>query len=255
MVLPPEIYGFPIQLFKAKFTNFIDRSKAQQILLSGRTLNMSILAPISGIRYDKSINNTEQAKAICDYITRNQITPNEYVIHANAIASSLVFSPDADNFESALQDIGNLIGFISTRPEKETYGEGPDNLWAMGNNKYFVIECKSAAIAETISKDYCNQLGGAIRWFSNEYGRSCSATPVMVHKATTIDRQATAVPNMRIITCEKLEYLKKNINEFVIAVSQNENWLDERKINNLLNQYKLRSNNICDNYTLPYRNE
>ena len=246
--------GYLLQI-KAKFTNFIDRSKAQQILLSGRTLNMSILAPISGIRYDKSINNTEQAKAICDYITRNQITPNEYVIHANAIASSLVFSPDADNFESALQDIGNLIGFISTRPEKETYGEGPDNLWAMGNNKYFVIECKSAAIAETISKDYCNQLGGAIRWFSNEYGRSCSATPVMVHKATTIDRQATAVPNMRIITCEKLEYLKKNINEFVIAVSQNENWLDERKINNLLNQYKLRSNNICDNYTLPYRNE
>lgn len=246
--------GYLLQI-KAKFTNFIDRSKAQQILLSGRTLNMSILAPISGIRYDKAINNTEQAKAICDYITRKQITPNDYVIHANAIASSLVFSPDADNFESALQDIGNLIGFISTRPEKETYGEGPDNLWAMGNNKYFVIECKSAAIAETISKDYCNQLGGAIRWFSNEYGGLCSATPVMVHKATTIDRQATAVPNMRIITCEKLECLKKNINEFVIAVSQNGNWLDERKINNLLNQYKLRSNNICDNYTLPYRNE
>ena len=48
---------------------------------------------------------------------------------------------------------------------------------------------------------------------------------------------------------------EKNINEFVIAVSQNENWLDERKINSLLNQYKLRSNNIYDNYTLPYRNE
>ena len=144
-------------------------------------------------------------------LTRKQITPNDYVIHANAIASSLVFSPDADNFESALQDIGNLIGFISTRPEKETCGEGPDNLWAMGNNKYFVIECKSAAISDTISKDYCNQLGGAIRWFSNEYGESCSATPVMVHKATTIDRQATAVPNMRIITHEKLESFKRNI--------------------------------------------
>ena len=148
-----------------------------------------------------------------------------------------------------------LIGFISTRPEKETRGEGPDNLWAMGSNKYFVIECKSAAIAETISKDYCNQLGGAIRWFSDEYGESCFATPVMVHKSTIIDRQATAVTNMRIITYEKLESFKRNINEFVIAVSQNENWLDERKINNLLNQYKLRSNNIYDNYTVPYHNE
>ena len=125
----------------------------------------------------------------------------------------------------------------------------------MGNNKYFVIECKSAAISETISKNYCNQLGGAIRWFYNEYGESCSATPIMVHKSTIIDRQATAVPNMRIITYEKLESFKRNINEFVIAVSQNDNWLDERKINNLLNQYKLRNNNIYDNYTLPYRDE
>ena len=246
--------GYLLQI-KAKLTNFIDRSKAQQILLSGRTMNMSILAPISGIRYDKAINNIEQAKAICEYIIQKQITPNDYVIHANAIASSLVFSPDADNFESALQDIGKLIGFISTRPEKETSGEGPDNLWAMGNNKYFVIECKSAAISETISKDYCNQLGGAIRWFSNEYGESCSVTPIMVHKSTIIDRQATAVPNMRIISHEKLESFKRNINEFVIAVSQNDNWLDERKINNLLNQYKLRSNIIYDNYTLPYRDE
>ena len=246
--------GYLLQI-KAKFTNFIDRSKAQQILLSGKSINMSILSPISGVRYDKAINNTEQAKAICDYITKKQIASNDYVIHANAIASSLVFSPDADNFESALQDIGNLIGFTSTRPEKETYGKGPDNLWAMGNDNYFVIECKSAAIAETISKDYCNQLGGAIRWFSDEYGESCSATPVMVHKSTIIDRRATAVQNMRIITVEKLESFKRNINEFVVAVSQNENWLDEEKINILLNQYKLRSNNIFDNYTLPYRNE
>ena len=220
--------GYLLQI-KAKFTNFIDRSKAQQILLSGKSMNTSILSPISGVRYDKAINNTEQAKAICDYITKKQIVSNDYVIHANAIASSLVFSPDADNFESALQDIGNLIGFTSTRPEKETYGKGPDNLWAMGNDNYFVIECKSAAIAETISKDYCNQLGGAIRWFSDEYGESCSATPVMVHKSTIIDRRATAVQNMRIITVEKLESFKRNINEFVVAVSQNENWLDEEK--------------------------
>ena len=119
--------------------NFIDRSKAQQVLLSGRATNLSVLAPISGIRYDKAINNTVQAKAVCEYITQRQLTQNDYVIHANAIASLLTFSPDADNFENALQKIGQLLGFISTRPEKETCGEGPDNLWAIGNNKYFII--------------------------------------------------------------------------------------------------------------------
>ena len=244
--------GYLLQI-KAKLTNFIDRSKAQQVLLSGRTMNISILAPISGIRYDKAINNTEQSKAICEYIIRNQLSQNDYVIHANAITSSLAFSPEADDFESALQKIGQLIGFISTRPEKETCGEGPDNLWATGNNKYFVIECKSAAVAETISKDYCNQLGGAMRWFANEYGEVYFLIPVMAHKSTVIDRQATAVPGMMIITPDKLEQFKRNINEFVVAVSQNDNWQDETRINQLLIRYKLRSNDIAENYMRPYR--
>lgn len=245
--------GYLLQV-KAKLTNFIDRSKAQQILLSGRALNSSILAPISGIRYDKTINATEQAKAICEYITKNQLTQNDYVIHANAIASSLVFSPEADDFETALQNIGQLIGFISTRPEKETCGEGPDNLWAIGNNQYFVIECKSAAVSDTISKDYCNQLGGAMRWFSNEYGEAFYPIPVMAHKSIFIDRQATAVPHMMIITPDKLELFKRSIHDFVIAVSQNDNWQDEGKINQLLVQYKLRGTDITANYMLSYRN-
>ena len=246
--------GYLLQI-KAKLINFIDRSKAQQTLLAGKTMNMSILAPISGIRYDKAINNMDQARAVCEYITKKSTTPNDYVIHANAIMSSLVFSSDADGFESSLQKLGQLIGFISTRPEKETCGEGPDNLWAIGNNKYFVIECKSAAVSETISKDYCNQLGGALRWFSNEYGELYSSIPVMVHKSTIIDRQATAVPNMMIITPECLELLKRNVNEFAIAVSQNENWQNEDNINRLLARYKLRGNDISENYMRQYRNE
>lgn len=244
--------GYLLQI-KAKFTNFIDRENAQQILLSGRTMNMRILAPISGIRYDKTINTTEQAKAICEYITQKRINQNSYVIHANAIASLLVFSEDSDDFESSLQNIGQLIGFISTRPDKETYGEGPDNLWAMSNNQYLVIECKNAAVTDTISKNYCNQLGGSIRWFNREYGDTYSAVPIMIHKSVIVDRQATAVPNMRIINHNMLELFKRNINDFVIAVSQNENWLDTNKINNLLTRYKLRNNDIIDNYTLPYR--
>ena len=98
-------------------------------------------------------------------------------------------------------------------------------------------------------------LGGALRWFSNEYGELYSSIPVMVHKSTIIDRQATAVPNMMIITPECLELLKRNVNEFAIAVSQNENWQNEDNINRLLARYKLRGNDISENYMRQYRNE
>ena len=244
--------GYLLQV-KAKFTNFIDQARAQQILLSAKALNICTISPISGIRYNKAINNMDQAKAVCEYIAGQNIAQNNYVIHVDAIASSLTFSQDSDGFENALQSIGQLIGFVSTRPDKETCGEGPDNLWATGGNNYFVIECKSAAVSATISKDYCNQLGGSMRWFSNEYGAAYRAVPIMVHKSTIVDRQATAVPNMRIITPEKLEDFKRRIKEFAIAVSQNDNWQDERKIDGLLTHYKLRENHIVPNFTLPYR--
>ena len=147
-----ETKGYLLQI-EAKYTNFIDRTRAQQILLVAREKNIGVLAPISGIRYDRAINNVSQAKAICKYISEMNFTPNDYVLHVNAMISGLVFSPDANGFENALQKSGELIGFVSTRPDKETNGEGPDNLRAIGNNQYLVIECKSAATDETNSKD------------------------------------------------------------------------------------------------------
>lgn len=246
--------GYLLQI-KAKLTNYIDRSKAQQILLSGRNLNMSILAPIGGIQYDKAINNIEQSKGVCEYIRNKHLTQNNYVIHVNAVTAAIAFSPDSEEFENSLERVGKILGFVSTRPDKETCGQGPDNLWALGNAKYLVIECKSAAISETISKEYCNQLGGSMRWFESEYGNGYSGIPIMVHKSVILDRAATAVPDMRIINSEKLERFKSNVNNFAIAVSQNDNWQDESKINNLLQQYNLRNCDICEKYTLPYRSE
>ncbi len=249
-----ETKGYLLQI-EAKYTNFIDRTRAQQILLVAREKNIGVLAPISGIRYDRAINNVSQAKAICKYISEMNFTPNDYVLHVNAMISGLVFSPDANGFENALQKSGELIGFVSTRPDKETNGEGPDNLWAIGNNQYLVIECKSAATVETISKDYCNQLGGSIRWFANQYGETCSSVPIIVHKATRIDKRATAVPNMKVITPENLERLKRNIYDFSIAVSQDANWGDENKIDRQLAQYHLHSADIIRYYTSDYQNE
>ncbi len=244
--------GFLLQI-KAKYTNFIDKSQAQQILLSGRNANTGILYPISGIRYDKAINNKEQAKAICEHIYQNRISQNDYVIYVNAINNSLSFLLESDEFEDAFQKAGQIIGFVSSRPDKETNGEGPDNLWAIGGNKYLVIESKNGAVSDTISKDYCNQLGGSMRWFSNVYGNVYFGVPIMIHKSVIIDRQATAVPNMKIITQENLELLRENINKFAIAVTQDENWCNEMKINQLLCQYKLRGDDIVQNYTTSFR--
>jgi len=241
--------GFLMQV-KAKYFNLIDQSQAQQVLLSAKSYNLCVISPINGIRYEKRISNTTQSKSIIGYIANSRLDQNNYLILVDSIISNLVFSSISDTFEKALQNIGEIIGFISTRPDKETNGQGPDNLWSIGNNSYLVIECKNESCSTTISKDYCNQLSGSMRWFSQVYGDLFNATPIMVHNSKVIDIQATAEKKMRIITPEKLEELKTSVKQFADAIVQDTNWQDETKITRLLKYYKLDYTSIITNYSV-----
>ncbi len=243
--------GYLMQI-KAEYTNFFDRSKAQQILQAARNYNAGTLIPIGGIQYDKLINSKEQAKAVLDNALSISSNPNECVIHINSVLDKLLYSPNANDFEDALKEAGEILGFESSRPDKETSGKGPDNLWAIGNSKYLVIECKSGATSETISKDQCNQLGGSVRWFDAEYGNGFSRTPIMIHITNTVDSLATPPQDTRIITPELLDKFKKQIREFAIALAQSGNWRDEAKVSMLLSSYKLRGLDIVQEYTAAF---
>lgn len=249
--LPNSTKGYLLQI-KASYTNFIDQLQSQQILLTAHRLNTGVLSPIEGIRYNKVINDMEQAKAICEYANSVAGNPNEYILYFDALASRLVFSPNAEEFEQAFSEVGKFLGFKSSRPDKETHGAGPDNLWAVGNGHYFVIECKTGATADTISKDYCNQLGGSVRWFSSTYDDNYTCVPIMVHKSKRIDRLATPEPNMRIITMDCIEKLKTRIKDFAIAMVQNENWLREDRVNILINKHHLQGKELLQEYSVGY---
>ena len=158
----------------------------------------------------------------------------------------------AGNFESAFEELGTILGFQSSRPEKATRGAGPDNLWAIGSGEYLIVECKSEATVEKISKKYCDQLGGSTRWFSSEYkGENYQLTPVMVYPTNVLDSLATPVADMRVITPKKLESLKKQVRSLITGLVQGENWKNMKQIENLLTSCKLRGCDFVKNYTLP----
>lgn len=243
--------GYLMQI-KAEYTNFFDQSKAQEILKSARKFNSGTLPPIRGIQYEKLIKKGHQAKSVMSYIKELNVNPNEYIIHVHAVMDNLLFGPNADEFERAFQETGEMLGFASSRPEKETYGKGPDNLWDLGNDQYLVIECKTGGKVGTISKKYCNQLGGSVRWFEGEYGDDCQCVPVMIHQAIIVEAQATPPQSMRIISQTQLEHLKTQIGHFATALTQSDNWQDESKVTSLLKSYKLRGQDIVQKYTISF---
>ncbi|GHU53770.1 DEAD/DEAH box helicase [Clostridia bacterium] len=243
--------GFLMQI-KAEYTNFIDRSKAQQILKSVRGFNGGVLPPIDGIQYNKLINNREQAKALLESLSKISSDPNQCVVRINAVLDGLIFSPNASSFENSLCEIGELIGFESSRPEQEI-GKGPDNLWAIGNGRYIVIECKSGTISDTIDKRDCNQLSGSNNWFLSEYsGSGYSCTPMMIHNSSEFDFACSPVANMRIMTPLLLDNMKSAIKGFIQALVQSGNWQSENKVNALLTTYKLKGQDIVREYTTKF---
>ena len=149
--------------------------------------------------------------------------------------------------------MGGLLGFACSRPDKENSGRGPDNLWALDSRQYLVIECKSEATVETVKKDYCNQLSGAINWFKSQYSVSEEPIPIIIHKSNIMDSGAFPDENMRVITENELTLFRNHIRDFYRALYNHADINDIDKINELLSVYKLRNVDIVNIYTVKFK--
>ncbi len=246
--------GFLMQIM-AEYMNLVNEQEAQQILLSGMQYNTGIIRPIKGIQHQRLVSKPgTQAQALVDYINENQLNPNEYILKINALLELLQFSQDtAKNFEAALKDISFMLGIVSSRPEFER-GKGPDNLWALGNNLFLVIECKNGTITDTINKHDCNQLNGSIVWFENEYdGNGFNCSPIMIHNSNEFEHACSPDANIRIMKPDYLLKFKNSILKFAESLVVTDVYGNAVKTQKLLQQFRLQGNLLVDEYTTGFK--
>jgi tetratricopeptide (TPR) repeat protein len=243
--------GFQKQVL-AEYINYKDETEAQQTLISAIRDNKNILKPMEGIGYERIKTVDEQAKNLQSFLTtKYPHSLNQFIIDVDAILEDLIFRSDtANKFEEAIKNLAYYLGFSGQRPENE-YSRGSDNLWSVGNNKYFVIECKNGVSNSNINKHDVNQLNGSIAWFKNEYDYSSNCIPIMIHLGTICEFGATPEETCRVMTKEKLETFKKNIKDFSLAVKDKLQQLEE--IKKSLIHYKLRDTDIISNYTVKIK--
>jgi len=219
--------GYMLQQL-AEYTHHINQAESQQILLQAVRLNPQLLKPISGVTYSKVVSSTgTQAFEVSKYIYNNFPQANDLAIFINSMIEDLSWNPDGTKrFEVAFKDLGLFLGFGSQRPEVES-GEGPDNLWALGNLQYIIAECKSGAITDFISKSDCDQLSGSVSWFNTKYDKTCRCTPVLIHPSNCFNKKASPLSGTRIINMEHLEILKTNVRNFASAMTMSFNRISD----------------------------
>jgi hypothetical protein len=233
----------------AEYVNEFDPPRAQEILLSAAQLNSHVTKPLAGVKYAKLDSPAKnQATAAVEFMRRFK-SGNDLVLFVTALTEELMWNPEKTKaFESAVFELGLLLGFSSQRPELDT-GAGPDNLWSLGNLSYVVIECKSGAISATISKSDGDQLSGAVNWFSSKYDKSCTAAPILIHPSFTFDKQAAPLDAVRIIDTPHLDALNTSLRGYAANISSSGSIRDPESVRKQLQHFGLNTGELLNRFS------
>lgn len=212
--------GWYLQLL-ARYTYPTSVAQSIEIQKSAFKKNSQLLKPSIGIDYTKiSYIHQDRLNNIRAYIRRFS-NYSELSLSVNVILDNLSFGIEAAKFESALKDIGDLLGYVSQRPDKEIR-KGPDNLWCGSNNHYLLFECKSE-VSETrqeITKQEAGQMNNHCAWFEDQYGQNANVDRFIIIPTKTLSYEGDFTHKVRIIRRGKLKNLKDQIKNFIKELKQ-----------------------------------
>lgn len=237
---------------QAAYADMNNPELGQQTVALARTKNTNVTKPLAGLAYTALDGHTHQAVKCAERLQVKYSTPAALVLDVESIIEDLSFDEyRTEQAEEALRRSGELIGLGSQRPEHDSNG-GPDNLWALGDNKFWVIEAKTGAKSDAIGKRDMAQLAISQLWFGSRYDPAATATPVMVHRATQIYANATEIPGMRVITERGLGEFAAALRAFAKALATDGRWSSAEVVAGLLEGHGLSSSKL-EGFTVPQR--
>lgn len=245
--------GWYLQLL-ARYYYPIKREKSIKLQKEAFKYNSQLLKPKTGIEYDKvSYINENRMNNIQKFLNKFADF-NELNLSTDALLDNLSFGVDAEKFESALKTLGDLLGFISQRPDKEIR-KGPDNLWCGTGNHYLLFECKSE-VSDTrteINKHEAGQMNNHCAWFEEEYGNNINVSRYLIIPTKNLSYYGNFTHKVRIIRRNKLKLLKKNIKGFIKElIDYNLSDITSETLQKLVNCHNLNLSDFDDYYSEEY---
>ncbi len=206
--------------------------------------------PELGTVYNRLSSDTNGREAeILGWIRKHE-SHNLLMADLRRTLDSVAFGTPSESFEEGIKGLGELLGFPSQRPEKES-DKGPDNLWSVGGKMYWLISCKNEVKYDRphISKKEIGQLDNDIGWF-NKYYEECDLKPILIHPANTLNRDAFPTQKPYVIREANLDNLKENVIKFYTCFNRYPlDDITEELIKTKLSEHKLDLYNLTRKYT------
>jgi len=234
----------------ARYAHLTDKTESNNLQVAAHQKNRYLLKPRSGMKITNiSAIGHKRIETIIDW-ARGFDTATEMLLDIDDILGRLRFGVASDSFEAALDELGQALGFETQRPDKE-WKQGPDNLWALRDNQYLLIECKNQVDTnrKEINKDETGQMNNSCAWFRKHYG-DVPVKNVMVIWTRVVSQAGGFNEPVEIIANTSLGRLAKNVRgffgELTNADLQN---LSSAKIQANLKAYKLTIEDLLDHYS------
>jgi len=163
--------------------------------------------------------------------------------------SKLLWGLPSDDFERGFNQLGQVLGFTSERPDNK-YGKGPDNIWHIQGKKYWIIECKNQVrvARESISKSEAAQLYSSIGWFKETH-QTDECVPIIIHPAQQLETDAHIPEAFWVIGQEQLEKLRNNAEKFYTSLTLTHfDELSTEIIRRKLSENKLNTKDLMKEY-------
>ncbi|HML50522.1 MAG TPA: helicase C-terminal domain-containing protein [Propionicimonas sp.] len=244
----PELRGYQLQRL-ASYLNLSSMSSAQQTQLAANRANRAMLRPIAGVAYERLAPLSAQQGAAASTFLQNLYTSsNELIIGFDALLADLVWGPRTVEFEQALDDLAGHLGLAGQRPERDT-GTGPDNLWALPDATFLVIEAKSGVDPKhPVFKGRAEQLSNSMDWFAERYPAS-AATPLLVHPSRKFDKKAAAPAGCRVIDKPSLDKLTKAVRGYMNELASGDAFRDPDRIGQALGTSHLLAHQFLSSFS------
>ena len=237
----------------ARYNYPLSKIQSNTIQKSAFLKNKQLLKPKEGITYKKlEFINENRLRRVKAWINKYS-SYQDLIINVDGILSDFTFGVDSEKFEKSLQEIGEMLGFLSERPDKE-YKKGPDNLWCGVENYYFLFECKSEVNDDRsqINKQEAGQMNTHCGWFENEYGQ-VSVKNILIIPTKNLSYHADFTHEVEIMRKGKLKSFKSNIKSFFTELKNYKiREISDEKLQGFINNNKLDINSIKNEYSEKY---
>lgn len=202
--------------FAAQLVYLQNRNRSNDLQIKACSLTTLMFHPQQEHFYKKITIVSKQSAEIKKKIEAFT-KPQDIVIYTNDLIACLQYHPDLDSsvFEEKLAELGEFLGFSTQMPERDM-GNGPDVLWALTNGVFLILEAKSEAIHEEISRANVNQLLGSQEWFDLQYP-SATSLLVSLQSPSKKGEKANLSQSAFVIDQDCLTKLHQSLRHFVNA--------------------------------------